>query len=221
MATLLNIDTSVDTASVCLWQDGHSLGYAINEVQQEQAAWLHPAIQSIITGAGIKPAALQAVAVTIGPGSYTGLRIGLSAAKGLCFSLGIPLIAVNTLEMMASAVKEEEADLFCPLIDARRMEVFTAVYDRNLVPVVEPTAMIITGPVFDELLATKTIVFSGNGSQKLKPVLHHPNAKFSHRKASASELAVLSEQYYRQEKFASLAYAEPLYLKEFYTTARV
>ncbi|MET0392129.1 MAG: tRNA (adenosine(37)-N6)-threonylcarbamoyltransferase complex dimerization subunit type 1 TsaB [Chitinophagaceae bacterium] len=221
MATILNIDTSVDTASVCLSQDGHSIGYDSNEVQQDQAAWLHPAIQNMIAGAGMKLAALQAVAVTIGPGSYTGLRIGLSAAKGLCFSLSIPLIAVNTLEMMASAVKEEEADLLCPLIDARRMEVFTAVYDRNLVPVIGPTAMLITGPAFDELLATKTIVFSGNGSLKLKPVLHHPNAKFSDRKASASELAVLSEQYYRQEKFAGLAYSEPLYLKEFYTTARV
>lgn len=219
MATILNIDTAVEKASVCLAQDGRSLQFGMNGNQKEHASWLHPAIQQLIAGAGLAPGALQAVAVTIGPGSYTGLRVGLSAAKGLCFALAIPLIAVNTLEMMAYASKDRETDLICPMIDARRMEVFMAVYDKMLVPVIEPTAMVVNSASFDSLLQSKKIIFSGSGHLKLRPVIHHPNAVFSDVVATAADMACLSEKKFGEKNFADMAYAEPLYLKEFYSVA--
>ncbi|HET6995198.1 MAG TPA: tRNA (adenosine(37)-N6)-threonylcarbamoyltransferase complex dimerization subunit type 1 TsaB, partial [Chitinophagaceae bacterium] len=114
MAVLLNIDTALDTASVCLSGDGEQLGFLANERQKEHAAWLHTAIRDLLKTQSIDTGQLSAVAVSIGPGSYTGLRIGLSAAKGLCYALGIPLITVGTLEVMAFAAKENDTDLICP-----------------------------------------------------------------------------------------------------------
>ena len=107
------------------------LQFALNSNQQDHASWLHMAVKKVISDAGLGVKDLEAIAVTIGPGSYTGLRVGLSAAKGLCFALDIPLIAINTLDVMAHASKSEEADFYCPVIDARRMEVFTAVYNKT------------------------------------------------------------------------------------------
>jgi tRNA threonylcarbamoyladenosine biosynthesis protein TsaB len=220
MAIILNIDTAVDTASVCLARDSRSLQFSLNDVQRDHAAWLHPAILRVTRDAGLNISDLDAVAVTIGPGSYTGLRVGLSTAKGLCFSLGIPLIAINTLKMMAYAAKEYDTDLLCPMIDARRMEVFTAVYDKNLTEIIEPAAMILNPASFESLLDSKRIVFSGNGAEKLKSVIDHRNAFFSSTVASAADMAYLSEQQFLGKEFADLAYTEPLYLKEFHTVTR-
>jgi tRNA threonylcarbamoyladenosine biosynthesis protein TsaB len=217
MAIILNIDTAVETASVCLSEEAHSLQLAMNSNQRDHASWLHPAIEKVIADAGLGISDLEAIAVSIGPGSYTGLRVGLSAAKGLCFVLGIPLIAIHTLEMMAYAIKDHEADLFCPLIDARRMEVFMAVYDKMLKSVIDPKAMIISSDSFDSLLASNRIVFSGNGSIKLKKIVYHSNALYSNRIATAADMTWLSHQYLNEKKFADLAYTEPLYIKEFYS----
>src|SRR5689334_17760726 len=126
MSLVLNIDTAVETASICLSEDRKILQVSINENQKDHAAWLSVAIQNMMINAGYRLNQLHAIGITIGPGSYTGLRVGLSAAKGLCYALNIPLITIGTLEMMAFAAKDEPADLLCPLIDARRMEVFTA-----------------------------------------------------------------------------------------------
>jgi len=220
MAVILNIDTSVEAASVCLTKEGKALHFAINENQKDHASWLHPAIQKIISKSGFTINTLKAVSVTIGPGSYTGLRVGLSAAKGLCFALGIPLIAINTLEVMAFAVSEIEADLFCPLIDARRMEVFMAVYTNKLGEITGPKNMIIVPDSFDPLLQSNKILFSGNGSIKLKALVHHSNAIFTDIKTTAADMSYLSEKYYAEKKFADIAYVEPLYIKEFYSPAR-
>jgi tRNA threonylcarbamoyladenosine biosynthesis protein TsaB len=220
MAIILNIDTAVDTASVCLSEGIHSLQFAINGNQKDHASWLHPAIQKAVTDAGLGMKDLNAVAVSIGPGSYTGLRVGLSAGKGLCFALGIPLIAINTLEMMAYATRDHDSELFCPLIDARRMEVFMAVYDKTLTKVVEAKSMIISPDSFDSLLASNRVVFSGNGSNKVKNIIHHSNALFSNTIATSADMTWLSEKFYNQKKFADLAYSEPLYIKEFYSPAR-
>src|SRR6266513_982784 len=131
MSLLLNIDTAIETASICLSKDGNVLHLSINENQKDHAAWLTVAIQEMMQNSGYQLNQLNAIAVTIGPGSYTGLRVGLSTAKGLCYVLKIPLLTIGTLEMMAFAAKQNPVDLLCPMIDARRMEVFTAVYDKD------------------------------------------------------------------------------------------
>jgi len=220
MAIILNIDTAISTASVCLSKDAHPLQLALNNNQQDHASWLHVAMKNVIARAGLSVNDLEAIAVTIGPGSYTGLRVGLSAAKGLCFALDIPLISINTLELMAFAVKNEEADLFCPLIDARRMEVFMAVYDKNMEAVIRPCAMIIEQNSFDLLLLSGKIIFSGNGAEKIRKIVSHPNAIFKDLTTTASDMVSLSENKFFGKKFADTIYAEPFYIKEFYSPAR-
>ncbi|MEO5563998.1 MAG: tRNA (adenosine(37)-N6)-threonylcarbamoyltransferase complex dimerization subunit type 1 TsaB [Chitinophagaceae bacterium] len=220
MAIILNIDTAVETASVCLAREAQPLQFAANGKQKDHASWLHPILQKVMADAGLTKKDIEAIAVTIGPGSYTGLRVGLAAVKGLCYALQIPLIAVNTLEMMAYATSNEEADLYCPLIDARRMEVFTSVYDKNLTQLIEPKAMIIDPTSFESMLASNKILFSGNGSEKLKNLINHSNALFSNKVATAADMVDLSERYFRDKKFGDVAYIEPLYIKEFYSAAR-
>ena len=220
MAIILNIDTAISTASVCLSKEAQSLQFALNSNRQDHASWIHIAIKNVIAEARLNVKDLEAIAVTIGPGSYTGLRVGLSAAKGLCFALDIPLISVNTLEVMAYAVINEEADLFCPLIDARRMEVFMAVYDKNMEVIISPCAMIIAQNSFDILLASGKIIFSGNGSEKIKKVVCHPNAIFKNSTTTAADMVKLSENKFVEKKFADIAYTEPFYIKEFYSPAR-
>src|ERR1044071_1620569 len=137
MALILNIDTAMGTASIRLAQEGKTLALAENIAQKEHASWLHPAIEQMMGTAGYSLRELKAVAVTAGPGSYTGLRVGMAAAKGFCYALNIPLITEDTLRVMAFAAKEQlgEGDYLCPMIDARRMEVFTAVNRNDLTTV--------------------------------------------------------------------------------------
>lgn len=220
MAIILNIDTAVESASVCLAKDANLIQFAINSNQKDHASWLHSIIQKIISGSDLNLKDIEAVAVSIGPGSYTGLRVGLSAAKGLCFALNIPLITINTLEMMAHAVKDDKADYICPLIDARRMEVFMAVYNKNMQLVVKPCAMIIKPDSFDSLLASGKILFSGNGSKKLQEIMVHSNAIFNNNVATSADMMYLSEKSFSEKAFADLAYTEPFYIKEFYSPLR-
>jgi tRNA threonylcarbamoyladenosine biosynthesis protein TsaB len=220
MAIILNIDTAINSASLCLSKEAQSLQFALNSNQQDHASWLHLAIKKIIADAGLRVKDLKAIAVTIGPGSYTGLRVGLSAAKGFCFALDIPLISINTLEMMADAVKNEEADLFCPVIDARRMEVFMAVYNKDMETIINPCAMIVKENSFDSLLASGKVIFSGNGSEKTRKINFHPNALFKNSTTTAADMVRLSEDKFVQKKFSDTAYTEPFYIKEFYSAAR-
>ena len=217
MAIILNIDTAIDTASVCLAKDGKALQSAVNSHQRDHASWLHPTIQKIVAEAGLSLKNIDAVAVTIGPGSYTGLRVGLAAAKGLCYALTVPLIAINTLQMMAFAAKEEEADFICPMIDARRMEVFMAVYDKQMAAIIKPCALVVEPHSFDSLLAQGKILFLGNGSQKLKPVIVHPNVIFNNMAVVADDMTLLSESSFTKKSFVALENVEPFYIKEFYT----
>lgn len=217
MAIILNIDTAVETASICLAKDSAALHFNKNDKQKDHAAWLHVAIKEMCQSTRTGLSTLDAIAVTIGPGSYTGLRIGLAAAKGICYALNKPLIAVNTLLMMANAAKEASANLLCPMIDARRMEVFTAIYSKSLQEIMEPRAIVLDENTFtDELLKNK-ICFFGNGSEKLKSINKSPNAIFNTVVSDASHMAGLSEKYFADTRFADLAYTEPLYLKDFYT----
>jgi len=219
MALILNIDTAVDVASICLAKDGKVLSIAKNESQKDHASWLHIAIKEIFEKNNLELRSVDAIAITGGPGSYTGLRIGMATAKGICFALNKPLISLNTLLVMANAAKEESANLLCPMIDARRMEVFTAIYTKELEIVKEPAAITLNENSFTEYLSNNSICFFGNGSNKFKAI-EKTQAFFSDIKADASSMISLSEISFTEKKLADLAYAEPLYLKEFYTPAK-
>lgn len=222
MSLILHIDTAVDTASICLTEDENVIGEDTNANSRESASWLQPAIRKMVIAKGFSLQQLKAVSVSAGPGSYTGLRVGMASAKGLCFALNIPLITVGTLEVMTQAAVQvtNEPGIFCPLIDARRMEVFTGLYNRNIQCVLPPQNMILDEHSFSDRLSQQPIIFFGNGSEKLKGLLHHQSAKFIDVSHNATSLAPLALQRFRQQEFADLAYAEPFYIKAFYTTQK-
>lgn len=221
MSIILNIDTAVQTSSVCLAKNGEPLGVKISPSKRDSAAWLHVAVQELMNESGLALRELDAIAVSEGPGSYTGLRVGMAAAKGLCYALQKPFITINTLKMMAfAAVQEKSADLFCPMIDARRMEVFTAVFDRQLNPILPPTNLILNELSFHDLLKKYSILFLGDGSSKFQAVTKEPNALFTTISINASAMAELSCQTFEKKDFADLAYSQPFYGKEFHSTAR-
>jgi tRNA threonylcarbamoyladenosine biosynthesis protein TsaB len=220
MALILNIDTAIDSASLSLARDGQVLSVVRNEKQKDHSSWLHIAIKEIFEKNNLELRSSDAIAITEGPGSYTGLRIGMATAKGICYALDKPLITLNTLLVMANAARKEKADMLCPMIDARRMEVFTAIYTKDLKPVKEPIAMILNEKSFAEELATNSICFFGNGSNKFQEIIKNKNAFFADIKTDAATMVLLSEEKARQKDFADLAYAQPLYLKEFYTPAK-
>lgn len=216
MSLILNIDTAIDKASVCLSKDGDVLQISYSENQKDHASWLHTAIAGLLKKNNHKIKELQAVAVSIGPGSYTGLRVGLSAAKGFCFALHIPLITISSLKLIAFAAKEEATDLICPLIDARRMEVFTALYDKNLQEKNSAHSLVLDEKSFASILLNNKVLFCGNGIAKLQTIISDNNASYCSTNTDASHLAYLSLKNYIHKEFADLAYTEPLYIKEFY-----
>jgi tRNA threonylcarbamoyladenosine biosynthesis protein TsaB len=219
VSLLLNIDTSIQTASVCLAKNDIPIALKVNPSQKDSAAWLHVAIKELMTGQVVNLQQIDSIAVTEGPGSYTGLRVGMATAKGLCYALGKPLICVNTLLTMAVAAIKEEADLLCPMIDARRMEVFTAIYDKDLSTVVAPTNTILNDLSFSDLVQTKRILFFGNGSNKFHSIMNHPNALFADIEIDAQNMVSLTYKALQERKFADLAYSEPFYCKDFHSTA--
>lgn len=215
MALILLIDTAVSGGSVCLARDGAPIGFAQERAQKETASWLHPAMAGLMEEAGLPVKALDAVAVSAGPGSYTGLRVGLSAAKGLCYALEKPLILINTLQMLAGPHLSSGLRI-APMIDARRMEVFTALFDAEGRTLEPPHPLILEESSFDAALSEGPVLFCGNGSTKWKGLCTHPQARFSEAEGDARHAAPLAEEAYREGAFASLAYAEPFYGKEFY-----
>lgn len=218
MSYILNIDTAIDSASICISKDDQLINVAVNKNQKDHAAWIQPAIKHLVASSGLSLREINAVAVSIGPGSYTGLRIGLSTAKGLCYALNIPLIAIGTLDMMAAAATQKNCDLICPMIDARRMEVFAAVYKKNLEKVISPAAILLDSNLFEDLLEKNTIIFFGNGSNKFRSVTNNPNALFDNIEINSSLLIKLSNNRLRISDFNNLAYTEPMYIKNFYTS---
>jgi tRNA threonylcarbamoyladenosine biosynthesis protein TsaB len=217
MSLILNIDTAFNSASVCLYETGDVIQLSFSENQKDHASWLHTEIAGLLQKSGKRMKDLDAVAVAIGPGSFTGLRIGLAAAKGFCYSLQIPLITVSSLKLIAFAVKDEAHNLICPLIDARRMEVFTAVYDKMLQEKVSPHALVIDEQSFASLLSSGKILFCGNAVKKLQALISNSNAFYSKTIADASHLAQLSFDCFNKKEFAGLVDAEPMYIKEFYS----
>ena len=186
MALILNIDTAVEAASVCLAKDEKVLSIAKSESQKDHSLWLHVTIKEIFEKNNLELSSVDAVAVTGGPGSYTGLRIGMATAKGICYALNKPLISLNTLLVMGNAATIQNAELLCPMIDARRMEVFTAIYTKELQIIKEPAAITLNENSFDEYLLNNTVCFFGNGSNKFKSIKKHERALFSDLKSDAS-----------------------------------
>lgn len=221
MANILNIETSGKKASICLTQDSNLLELRKNDEQKEQAAWLHSAIGEMIQDAGLEMNQLDAIAVSWGPGSYTGLRLGMATAKGLCYALQKPLLCIPTLEIMALAAgKEQEADFYCPMIDARRMEVFAAVYDNKLTQIQEPVAWILEEGCLNNWLERGTLLLTGDGAAKAASLHRHPNLLTGSNIIDAAAMSDLSVGHFQQKKWADLAYVEPFYLKEFYTPGK-
>jgi tRNA threonylcarbamoyladenosine biosynthesis protein TsaB len=220
MSLILNIDTALETASISIAKDGKAINTTVNKEQKDHAAWLQTAIAGLLKVSKFELNDLNAIAVTIGPGSYTGLRVGLSSAKGLCYALNIPLITLSTLELMAHAAKNGKADLLCPMIDARRMEVFAAVYTRSLKEIIKPHARVLDHDSFSELLASNRILIFGSGSKKFSLLLKHDNAIFVEVNHDASDMASMSIGHFLSQRFADLAYSEPAYLKEFFSPVR-
>ncbi len=215
---ILSIDTSTRICSVALHNQGELLAEINLHVAQSHSEKLAVICKDILAYAGVKQTDVKAVAVAAGPGSYTGLRIGTSTAKGLCYALDIPLIAVNTLRGMANtmALKVAPDTLLCPMLDARRMEVYCMLTDTQL-NIIKPTApVIVTENSFAEILSGNKVLFFGNGAAKCQPVLQHPNASFlTHSAISAASIGQLAWQKFKNNEFEDLAYFEPDYLKEF------
>jgi tRNA threonylcarbamoyladenosine biosynthesis protein TsaB len=221
MALLLSIDTATEVAGICLSLDGSVLAISKNAEQKDHASWLHVAIAELLEHAGYRLADLQAIAISAGPGSYTGLRVGMAAAKGLCFALKIPLIMENTLNIMAFACREQmhkdDRSLICPMIDARRDEVFTALYLPTLEEMVPPHAEILNKNSFEEWFSTYRITFLGSGSTKWMNMNPSTNAAFVDTPFISSHLSVLAHRKFLRGEFTDIIYAEPVYLKEFHT----
>ena len=223
MALLLNIDTSTDTCSTALTADGCILTHFEDFKYHNHAALLSGMIKGCLDYVKEHDLKLDAIAVVTGPGSYTGLRIGLSEAKGLAYSLGVPMIGVNTLEMMAVKVMFEAdicgTELFAPMIDARRMEVYTSVYDMSLNELLPPRPLVIEPDSYSEFLERGKVLFFGNGSGKTREILTSSNAVYiDDIMPTAADMVALSERAYARKEFIDTAYSTPMYLKEFQAT---
>jgi len=228
MATILNIETSTEVCSVVLAKNGEILFEKESAEGLNHSELLTVFIEELFAENNLHMQILDAVAVSKGPGSYTGLRIGVSVAKGLCFALDIPLIAVGTLDAMGFYASQNayhhgaaSADnmLFCPMIDARRMEVYTALFNKNGENVQPVSAEIIDENSFSSYLIDHKIQFFGNGASKCKHLLNHSNALFKGpSKTSARFMQILAEKKYNNNEFENVAYFEPFYLKNFVAT---
>ena len=227
MALLLNIDTATDQASVCLSLNTDLIQEIKSADQKNHGSFLQPSIQQILQQNNLTIQQIDAVTVTHGPGSYTGLRVGLASAKGICYALQKPLITINTLEVMAWATRWHvsknlvlnTAYQICPMIDARRLEVFTATYNEALECVSPTTPLILNEQSFENELNKNMMIFSGNGSHKLKNILKNTNAIFVDELHSSASMISIALNKFNSKSFTSLAYSEPSYGKEFYSPA--
>jgi len=217
---LLCIETSGKNCSVALFE-GLQL-VSIREVHTEQFSHsenLHVFIEQVLKESNLQPKAIKAIAISAGPGSYTGLRIGVATAKGLCYGWDIPLIALPTLRILAEQVTYEFTDIeyIIPMIDARRMEVFTTVYSHDFSPILGERAEILTESTFDTYLNKGKTIFLGDGITKFQAICKHKNAYFWENKfPSAKQMGRLALEKYQAQAFEDIAYFEPFYLKEVY-----
>lgn len=225
MALILCIDTALEEASVCIAHDNHVLVVKKNSRQMDHAAWIQTAIREMFIETGRSINDLSAVAVAAGPGSYTGLRVGMATAKGICYALKIPLITASTLFLIAQRVKKElplnsvytYPVLICPMIDARRMEVFTSLFNTELGEIQAAGAMVLDETSFGAELQSHVIIFCGNGSKKWQHLCSHTHAVFVDVIQHIDDLAGIALIKFNKNEFSELAYSEPTYLKNVYT----
>lgn len=228
MINILHIETASPTCSVAISKDKKLLAIRESHVDKSHAALVTVFIKELFEETGIKASGLDAVSVSMGPGSYTGLRIGVSTAKGLAYGTGKPLIAVNTLKAMAWGLihdPEWSSGLFendhylSPMIDARRMEVYTSLFDPDLNIIRDISAEIIEEDSFANFLDEKPVYFFGSGADKCKDIIQHENARFIPDFYNSSKFMITpAYESYRQNKFEDVAYFEPFYLKDFIAT---
>lgn len=220
MSCILHIETSTQVCSVALSQDGQNIFVKEDKKGPSHAVSLGVFVDEALSFAESHAIPLDAVAVSCGPGSYTGLRIGVSMAKGICYGKNIPLIGIPTLEVLSVPVllyHDLPDDAYvCPMLDARRMEVYATVYDRGLNVICPTEAKIIDETSFGEVLAEHPVYFFGNGAAKCKEVINHPNAHFIDGIDPLAQMMFpLAEKAMAQQNFKDVAYFEPFYLKEF------
>ena len=217
MAYILNIETSTKNCSVSLAFEGKIIALKEeNRGSYSHAEQLHTFITEVCSKAKVPLSDLDAIAVSKGPGSYTGLRIGVSAAKGLCFALEKPLLAIDTLTSLAHASEGENAEVIIPMLDARRMEVYAAVYTNDYSQIREIKAEVITETSYAHYLEKGRVIFIGDAVSKCKPVINHPNAVFIENTfPSAAQMSTLSYIKYKKNDIEDVAYFEPFYLKDF------
>lgn len=224
MGTFLLIFTATAHASVCLSKDGQVLACLETTDQKSHASFIQPAIESLCKQTGIPLSRIDAISISMGPGSYTGLRVGMASAKGIAYAMGKPLIGINTLQIMAAAAKHKYTNhqtAICALLDARRMEVFTGIYSHNLEPTTTSTALVLDAQSFENELANAPILFVGDGAEKFKAVCNHPSAHFDTSLIyGASDMIALTENAFNRSNFLDLAYSEPLYIKAFHDTRK-
>ena len=216
MGLILNIETATTNCSVALAKDGDTIALLEeNDKNYSHSERLHIYINDVLVKANISMKELDAIAVSKGPGSYTGLRIGVSAAKGLCYSLDIPLISVHTLEALAHQVNVDKG-FIVPMLDARRMEVYSSIYNHNYELVRDTEAQILDEHSFQNILNQDDVYFIGSGVEKTKELIQHENANFIVNKLpSANEMSLLSFKKYKISDMENVAYFEPYYLKDF------
>ncbi len=217
MSTLiLSIETTTTNCSVALSRDGETIVLKEDySGSYSHAERLHVYIDEVLKEAQITPASLTAIAVSKGPGSYTGLRIGVSAAKGLCYALNIPLIAIATLDALAHQVKINEG-VIVSMLDARRLEVYSAIYNFKHEQIRATQAQILDEQAFKDYLEKANVCFVGNGVEKTKGLITHPNAVFVENKLpSAEQMGMLAYHKYKHNEIEDVAYFEPYYLKDF------
>ncbi|MGM9828378.1 MAG: tRNA (adenosine(37)-N6)-threonylcarbamoyltransferase complex dimerization subunit type 1 TsaB [Muribaculaceae bacterium] len=225
MAVILNIETSTKVCSAAVTAEGMIMRHFEDYEGRNHAALLSDFIKGCMDFLSEKELKLDAVAVSMGPGSYTGLRIGLSEAKGLCYALDIPLIGVNTLELMATRVmfstdSVDPDSILVPMIDARRMEVYTAAYDFGLAELITPQPLILDENAYADILASgRPVLFFGDGMEKSKAVIKADNAVFVEGvDPLAVDMIALAERNFARREFLDTAYSVPLYLKDFQAT---
>jgi len=216
LSIILNIETATKNCSVSIAKEGEILAIKeLNNGNYSHAEVLHPFIVAVLKEANVEAHQINAVAVSKGPGSYTGLRIGVSAAKGLCFAFDKPLISIETLSSLAHTISVEDGCII-PMIDARRMEVYAAVYDKNYQQIRTIQADIVDETTYLPYLEQGKVYFLGDGAQKCKEIIHHKNAVFiADKHPSAKEMAQLSFKKLKEKDFEDVAYFEPFYLKNF------
>lgn len=224
MSLILSLETSTNVCSVALYHEQTLLGCAEVMVQKSHSSLLTVMIHQCVEQSGHQLKDLQAIALSQGPGSYTGLRIGSSVAKGLCYSLEIPLIAVDTLQALARQISNLNYNkaLLCPMLDARRMEVYCSIIDNDGEVMLPSTPKILDETSFDELLENNEVIFFGNGSDKFVPLKGmHPKAHFlTGVNTSAKGVGLLALDKFNSDDFEDLIYFEPNYLKEFVSTSK-